>query len=225
MPRNGFLLLILSSLSINQSMGLFPHAAPTEFIKPNTNTKIKSMSTYDSPTMIKVATVPSVHFSSTVTVRLFDEKEPTLRSNICPPVDGTYESPQPSLAQVDVASESKTTTNRDISRDRRIQQRISIAAILSFQNHLRKNSSVPSTHPDLLHSVSSKFSQRARDQAAERARLLYCEVYQPAKGTAVTIPLHISKFPAVKRKSDAARYDMDSSKQPEQAKRRCVIMP
>lgn len=181
-------------------------------------------STNYSPTMMKGVTAPSVHFSSTVTIRVFEGNEPTLCSNIWSPTDSTY-SPPHTLAQVDAASESKTTTSRDIPQDRRIQQRISIAAVLSFQNHLRKHSSDPSTHPDLLHSVSSKFSQRARDLAAERARLMYCEVYQPAKGTAVTIPLHISKFPAIKRKSDAAKYEMEASKLQEHKKRRCLSMP
>jgi hypothetical protein len=173
--------------------------------------------------MMKGVTSPSVHFSSTVTIRVFEGNEPTLRSNIWSPIDGTYSPPHTS--QADAESASKTTASRDIPQDRRIQQRISIAAVLSFQNHLRKHSSDPSTQPDLLHSVSSKFSQRARDLAAERARLLYCEVYQPAKGTTVTIPLHISKFPAIKRKSDAARYEMEASKLQEHKKRRCLSMP
>eukprot|EP00985_Skeletonema_marinoi_P005394 scaffold2335_cov128-Skeletonema_marinoi.AAC.6 len=130
----------------------------------------------------------------------------------------------PLLTQADAASESIARAEGGIPHDRRVQQRISIAAVLSFQNHLRRHSTDPSTHPSLLRCVSSKFSQRARDVASEQGRQLFCEVHQPAKGSDLTIPLHISKFPALKRKSDAARYDMEANGQPEQKKRRCVTM-
>mmetsp|Transcript_19693 Transcript_19693/g.32310 ORF Transcript_19693/g.32310 Transcript_19693/m.32310 type:complete len:184 (-) Transcript_19693:37-588(-) len=161
-----------------------------------------------------------VQFSSTVTYRVFESNSPTKCSHICPQDDDTYSSPL-GLTQADSASESMGRTREAIPHDRRVQQRISIAAVLSFQNHLRRLSNDPSTHPDLLCSVSSKFSQRARDLASEHGRQLFCEVHQPAKGSAMTIPLHVSKFPALKRKSDASRH-MESSGRPEQKKRRCV---
>ena len=172
--------------------------------------------------MMKRVTTPSVHFSSTVTIRVFEGNAPTLRSHICP-VGGTC-SPPRKLTQADAASESEARAKTDVSEVRRVQQRISIAAVRSFQHHLRTHASDPATHPGLLCCVSSKFSQRARDLASEYARQLFCEVYQPAEGTAVTIPLRISKFPAIKRKSDAARYDTEANWQSEQ-KRRCVSMP
>ena len=172
--------------------------------------------------MMNKVTAPSVQFSSTVTIRVFESNAPTQCSHICPQVDEPCSPPL--LTQADAASESITRSEGGIPHDRRVQQRISIAAVLSFQNHLWRHSTDPSTHPSLLRCVSSKFSQRARDLASEQGRQLFCEVHQPAKGSALTIPLHISKFPALKRKSDAARYDMEANGQPEQKKRRCVTM-
>lgn len=172
---------------------------------------------------VAVPTAPSasVQFSSTVTVRVFESNAPTNCSHIYPQDNDTY-SPPLELTQTDAAPESMERTRGGIPLDRRVQQRTSIAAILSFQNHLRTHSNDPSTHPDLLCSVSSKFSQRARDLALEHARQLFCEVHQPAKGSAMTIPIHVSKFPAVKRKSDASRDNTQSNGRPEQKKRRCV---
>ena len=163
----------------------------------------------------------SVQFSSTVTVRVFESNAPTNCSHIYPQDNDAY-SPPLELTQTDAAHESIERTRGGIPHDRRVQQRLAIAAILSFQNHLRTQSNDPSTHPDLLCSVSSKFSQRARDLALEHARQLFCEVHQPAKGSAMTIPIHISKFPPLKRKSDASRDRIESSGKPEKKKRRCV---
>jgi hypothetical protein len=155
--------------------------------------------------MNEIAT-SAVQFSSTVTVRVFDDSTPTLYSHICPTA-GSTRPPQPASTQIQagVASDMMTRANSDISNDRKVQRRVSIAAVLSFQNYLRKRcSSDSSTDADLLQEVASRFSQRARDLALERARLTYCEVYQPVKGTAPTIPVQISKYPSFKRKSDAS---------------------
>lgn len=159
----------------------------------------------DNVTMNEIiATSSAVQFSSTVTVRVFDDSTPTLRSHICP-TTGSTRPPQPASSQTQVPSDMMTRANSDISNDRKVQRRVSIAAVLSFQNYLRKRSSSnSSSDADLLQEVASKFSQRARDLALERARLTYCEVYQPVKGSAPTIPVQISKYPSFKRKSDAS---------------------
>lgn len=155
--------------------------------------------------MNEIAATSAVQFSSTVTVRVFDDSTPTLRSHICPTA-GTSRPPQPASTEIQagVLSDMMTRANSDISNDRKVQRRVSIAAVLSFQNYLRKRSSDPSTDADLLQEVASRFSQRARDLALERARLTYCEVYQPVKGSAPTIPVQISKYPSFKRKPDAS---------------------
>lgn len=173
---------------------------------------------------VAAPTASSVQFSSTVTYRVFESNAPTKCSHICPQDDDAYSSPPLELTETDAASESMERTRGGIPHDRRVQQRISIAAVLSFQNHLRRHSNDPSTHPDLLCSVSSKFSQRARDLASEHGRQLFCEVHKPAKGSAMTIPLHVSKFPALKRKSDASRHHMESNGRQEQKKRRCISL-
>ncbi len=162
----------------------------------------------------------TVHFSSTITIR-------RTYSLICPQSDDTPY-PQLSMTQTQdnaVSASSIAITKGGIPHDRRVQQRIAIAAVLSFQDHLRKQGKDPSTHPDLLRSVSSRFSQRARDLALERARQLFCEVHQPAKGSVVLIPLHISKFPSLKRKSDSSRFMIEagSNVRLEQKKRRVTI--
>ena len=157
----------------------------------------------------------SVRFSATVTIRNC--------SHLCPQLDDTHY-PQLPLTQTQadaVSASSLASTEGGIPHDRRVQQRISIRAVLSFQDHLRKQTKDPSTHPDLLCSVSSKFSQKARDLALEHGRQLFCEVHQPAAGSVALIPLHISKFPALKRKSDASR---GANVRLEQKKRRCVTL-
>lgn len=157
---------------------------------------------------------PAVQFSSTVTVRVFDDSTPTLHSHICPTA-GSTRPPQPASSQIQasVASDMMTRANSDISNDRKVQRHVSIAAVLSFQNYLRKRrSSDPSSDADLLQEVASRFSQRARDLALERARLTFCEVYQPVKGTAPTIPVQISKYPSFKRKSDASESQCPKSR-------------
>jgi hypothetical protein len=155
--------------------------------------------------MTKKATTPSVRFSSTVTVREFDEHAPKRCSHlIC----------SPPLASPAYVTSLPTRPSSDIPTDRKVQQHISLAAVLSFQNHLRRHSSDTSAHSGLLRDVSSKFSQRARDLALERARLTFCEVYPPEKGTAPTIPINISKFPRIKRKSGATAYQL--------SKKQCV---
>mmetsp|Transcript_26296 Transcript_26296/g.37548 ORF Transcript_26296/g.37548 Transcript_26296/m.37548 type:complete len:169 (-) Transcript_26296:45-551(-) len=152
----------------------------------------------------------TVQFSSTVTIRKC--------SHICPQSDDTPYPPIPMTQTQTQDSTSIASTEGGIPHDRRVQQRISIAAVLSFQDHLRKQTKDPSTHSDLLCSVSSKFSQRARDLALEHGRQLFCEVHQPANGSVVLVPLNISKFPALKRKSYASR-----SKNEVEKKRRVTI--
>lgn len=122
-----------------------------------------------------------------------------------------------------VSASSIPSSKGGIPHDRRVQQRLSIKAVLSFQDHLRKQAKDPSTHPDLLRSVSLKFSQRARDLALERGRQLFCEVHQPAKGSVVLIPLHISKFPAVKRKSDASRSQNEAGSNVRLERKKCRV--
>ncbi len=164
--------------------------------------------------MNEIATSSAVQFSSTVTVRVFDDLTPTLCSHTCPTA-GSSRPPQPASTQTQasVASDMMTRANNsDISNDRKVQRRVSIAAVLSFQNYLRKRSSDTSADADLLQEVSSRFSQRARDLALERARLTYCEVYQPVKGTALTIPVQISKYPSFKRKSDVSESQYPKSR-------------
>ncbi len=161
----------------------------------------------------------TVHFSSTVTIR-------RTYSLICPQSDDTHHpGPMTQTQDNDVSASSIASTKGGIPHDRRVQQRIAIAAVLSFQDHLRKQGKDPLTHPDLLRSVSSRFSQRARDHALERGRQLFCEVHQPAKGSVVLIPLHISKFPPLKRKSDSSRpmNETGSNVRLEQKKRRVTI--
>lgn len=156
----------------------------------------------------------SVQFLSTVTIRKC--------SHIRPQSDDTHYPPIP-LAQTQdnaVSASPIASFEGGIPHDRRVQQRISIAAVLSFQDHLRKQAKDPSTHPDLLCSVSSKFSQRARDLALEHGRQLFCEVHQPADGSDVLVPLPISKFPALKRKSDASKTDAVGAVRRDQKKRR-----
>lgn len=167
----------------------------------------------DNVTMNEIATSSAVQFSSTVTVRVFDDSTPTLYSHICPTA-GSTRPPQPASSQTktQVPSDMMTRANSDISNERKVQRRVSIVAVLSFQNYLRKRSSNSSSDADLLQEVASKFSQRARDLALERARLTYCEVYEPVKGSAPTIPVQISKYPSFKRKSDASESQYPKSR-------------
>lgn len=163
--------------------------------------------------MKKEVKVLSVQFSSEVTFRVFDESP---SSTEC-----SHNGPQAESAPAEAAS--SIARSGGISQERRVHQRTSIAAVLSFQNYLRRHSTDPSTHPSLLRCVSSKFSQRARDIGLEQGRLLFCEVYKPVKGSAPTIPLPISKYPSLKRKSHT-RYGTETQGQPEQKKQRCVTM-
>lgn len=152
----------------------------------------------------------TVQFSSTVTIRKCSHNSPQSNETPYPPLPMTQTQDSTSIA----------STEGGIPHDRRVQQRISIAAVLSFQDHLRKQTKDPSTHSDLLCSVSSKFSQRARDLALEHGRQLFCEVHQPAKGSVVLMPFQISKFPAFKRKS---KNEAGANVRLEQKKRRVTI--
>mmetsp|Transcript_21776 Transcript_21776/g.35409 ORF Transcript_21776/g.35409 Transcript_21776/m.35409 type:complete len:195 (-) Transcript_21776:92-676(-) len=96
-------------------------------------------------------------------------------------------------------------TDGNVCIERRTQQRIAIAAVISYQRRLRERATgvAPSfelTH--LLSHLSLKLSKRAKSIALETARQTFLEVYPFPACSSDTIPTAhiISDFPEIKKK-------------------------
>ena len=88
-----------------------------------------------------------------------------------------------------------------VERKRRIHQRLARFAVLSFQQHLRRQRSGHSVESRALElaRLSFKFSRRSKDIALEEARQNFLEAH-PQDDTALNLqrPIEISNFPKLK---------------------------
>jgi len=106
---------------------------------------------------------------------------------------------------------SVINSNGKICLERRIQQRITRWAVLSYQRRLqeRKEGSAPNSvkFTPLPSHVSLKLSQRAKDIALETARQTYLEVYPFFVSSSNVLPIQISEYPEIKRKTKRAHSE------------------
>mmetsp|Transcript_4870 Transcript_4870/g.10734 ORF Transcript_4870/g.10734 Transcript_4870/m.10734 type:complete len:209 (+) Transcript_4870:138-764(+) len=106
---------------------------------------------------------------------------------------------------------SVINSNGEICLERRIQQRITRWAVLSYQRRLQERieGSAPTSvkFTPLLSQVSLKLSQRAKDVSLETARQTYLEVYPFFVSSSNVLPIQISEYPAFKRKTKRAHSE------------------